>query len=426
MAGVPVGRVPEDLVEAAHRVIDARSLRSIFQPLVHLATDEVVGYEALSRGPAGSPLEQPLNLLAAAKAAGRLDELDWLCAASACQAAVGARLHASMSIFLNFEPTTLLTTCPQDLLPHVRRALDHLRVVVEMKEDSLLADPGGTLDALTQAREIGWGVAIDDATATPASMALFPLVHPDVIKLDLRGALDDLDRIAGMGDAARLYAERTGATILAQGLEGPDDLLLARTTGATFGQGYYYGRPDELEKGGRVPRTVFPLLPAPTLEVAATPFQVIAARCEVAVTETRLLLPLCRHLEEQVDANGPKGVLLCTFLRGTRFTSRLRTRLAQLMERSAFTVLLGTGLARDDGPGWRAYDVRHDDPIGDEWSVIVLGPHYAGALVAREAPLDGSQDQDRLLFALTHDRDLILEAARGLLGRVRARRPTPA
>ncbi|MGH9295412.1 MAG: EAL domain-containing protein, partial [Acidimicrobiales bacterium] len=105
---------PAQLVAEAHRVIDGRSVRSVFQPLVHLATNEVVGYEALSRGPAGSALELPLDLLAAAKAAGRLDELDWLCAASACEAAVEAGLNASMSVFLNFEPTTLLRPCPED------------------------------------------------------------------------------------------------------------------------------------------------------------------------------------------------------------------------------------------------------------------------------------------------------------------------
>ena len=65
------------------RVINQRLVHTFFQPLVHLADSEVVGFEALSRGPEGTDLENPLALFEAAKEAGRLEELDWLCASSA-------------------------------------------------------------------------------------------------------------------------------------------------------------------------------------------------------------------------------------------------------------------------------------------------------------------------------------------------------
>lgn len=49
-------------------------------------------------------LKRPLALLRAVHSVGRLSELDWICAARAYEAAVGARLHPSMSVFLNMEP----------------------------------------------------------------------------------------------------------------------------------------------------------------------------------------------------------------------------------------------------------------------------------------------------------------------------------
>ena len=67
---------PERSVDA---VIDHQLVRTVFQPVVHLATGSIAGFEALSRGPAGSTLESPLALFDAARAAGRLGELDWLC-----------------------------------------------------------------------------------------------------------------------------------------------------------------------------------------------------------------------------------------------------------------------------------------------------------------------------------------------------------
>ena len=55
---------------AVRRLIADDDLRVIFQPIVDIDASTVVGYEALARGPAGSPLESPGALFAAARAAG--------------------------------------------------------------------------------------------------------------------------------------------------------------------------------------------------------------------------------------------------------------------------------------------------------------------------------------------------------------------
>jgi EAL domain-containing protein (putative c-di-GMP-specific phosphodiesterase class I) len=406
------------LVNAAHKVIDARKVQTIFQPLVHLATNEVVGYEALTRGPQGSLVELPLDLLSAARAAGRLAELDWMCAAAACEAALGAGLHPSMSIFLNLEPSTLLTPCPPDLLKSTRRAQNRLRIVVEMKEDSLMADPGPFFDALIQVREIGWGVAIDNAGASAASLALLPLSRPDVLKLDLRGLRDDLATLAEMGDAARLYAEQTGATVLAQGLETPDDILLARAVGATFGQGYYFGRPEPLPKDHTVPRSVFPLLPAPRTSAGATPFEIISEKHATAITQKRYLEPLSTYLEDQTGS-GSAVLLLVSFQRDMTISERALARLHDLIDRSAFTVAFGPGLAALDWPRSRTGSVSADDRLSTEWNVLVLSARYAGAVVARDLGERGVDQYRQFEYVVTHDRELILQAAHGFLRRVK-------
>jgi len=47
--------------ELIHDIIDRRLVRAVFQPVVHLPTQQIVGYEALARGPVGSALESPLR-----------------------------------------------------------------------------------------------------------------------------------------------------------------------------------------------------------------------------------------------------------------------------------------------------------------------------------------------------------------------------
>jgi hypothetical protein len=50
--------------------------------------------------------------------------------------------------------------------------------------------------------------------------------------------------------------------------------------------------------------------------------------------------------------------------------------------------------------------------------VAVVGDHYAGALIARDLGDSGPDRDRRFSFALTHDHDTVLAAARSLLERV--------
>ena len=44
-------------------------------------------------------------------------------------------------------------------------------------------------------------------------------------------------------NAVNAHAERTGAVVLAEGIETEEHLATARALGATLGQGWYFGRP---------------------------------------------------------------------------------------------------------------------------------------------------------------------------------------
>ena len=104
------------------RILRERQLRTMFQPIVRLATGATIGYEALVRGPEGSPLASADALLEAAYTAGRVAEFDWVARASACRAAMAAHLDPDQILFLNVEPLALDSDCPPDLWPDVERA----------------------------------------------------------------------------------------------------------------------------------------------------------------------------------------------------------------------------------------------------------------------------------------------------------------
>ena len=69
-------------------------------------------------------------------------------------------------------------------------------------------------------------------------------------------------------------------------------------------------------------------------------------------------------------------------------------------------------------PGVRGAVLAPDDPVRDEWDIAVVGPHFAGALVARDLGDDGPDADRRFEFVLTYDRDLAVEIASSLMRRI--------
>src|SRR5262245_15171231 len=91
---------------AIQRLIAGGALHTLFQPIMDGATREPIGYEALTRGPEGSPLELPAALIDAAARAGMTIELERVCLASALRSFRALRIEGRL--FLNLLPQTLL------------------------------------------------------------------------------------------------------------------------------------------------------------------------------------------------------------------------------------------------------------------------------------------------------------------------------
>lgn len=160
-------------------------MRSVFQPIVDLGSGLTVGFEALTRGPSGSPLERPDRLFEAAAEVEMVGELDWACRASAVRGALDAGLGPDMLLFVNAEPLALATPRPPHLDGLLAEAAEKLRIVVELTERGLDHDPAALVRTLSRLHEQGFAVALDDLGANPLSLAFLPILAPDVIKLDM-------------------------------------------------------------------------------------------------------------------------------------------------------------------------------------------------------------------------------------------------
>lgn len=260
-------------------VIRSGGIRAVFQPIVELESRGVLAYEALTRGPVDSPLERPQFLFAAARAQGLLTDLDWHCRGVAMRAALEADLGPDIALFLNIEPATLGASIPDPLVPLLDEAQRRFRVVVEFTERALTARPAELLRAVHRVREMGWGVALDDVGAEPAALALMPFMRPDVIKLDRRLVQDGVTGVAASKLGAVIAeAERTGALVLAEGIETEAQFRTSLARGASLGQGWLFGTPERLPSVVERPVVPMALLPADPADMSMTPVSLVFPR----------------------------------------------------------------------------------------------------------------------------------------------------
>ncbi|MGY1643650.1 EAL domain-containing protein [Geodermatophilus sp. SYSU D00703] len=407
-----------------HDVLRRDAVRSVFQPIVDLETGRVVAYEALARGPEG-PLERPDALFAAARAAGLLAELDAACRTAALRGAVAQGLTAPLTLFVNVEPEVLDRAPMEELLGIASAAPGGLRVVLEITERALAARPAELLRTVERVREVGWGVAVDDVGAEPLSLAFMPLLRPDVVKLDLRLVQERPSPvIAEIMNAVNAHAERTGAVVLAEGIEDAAQLAMARALGATLGQGWLFGRPGP----GPVPGAPTAALALPsrrpdtvTEDAAVSPFACLPDGARLRQAPKALLIELSKQLEREALRLGPASVVAATFQEARHFTPSTTQRYRDLVERTGFVCTLGEDLPVEPLPGLRRAPLDPADPVRGEWDVAVLGPHFAAALLARDLGDEGPDEERRFAYALTYDRDTVVRAAAALLARVAPR-----
>ncbi|HWF32921.1 MAG TPA: EAL domain-containing protein [Solirubrobacteraceae bacterium] len=402
-------------------LVDRQGVRSAYQPLVDLYSNETVGYEALARGPRGTRLERPDLLFEAAHVAGLEREVEWECQRAALQGAIDGGLGAGQALFVNVEPRLLRAGRPEQITELADEALGHFSLFAEFTERSLTDRPAEVLVAVQRLRERGVGIALDDVGADPRSLALMPFLAPDVIKLDLRLVQENPTRqVAEIVHAISAEAERTGALVLAEGIETEQHRQTALSLGARYGQGWLFGRPGELRPAASAIEQPISRPPRAEHSAHASPFEAVAAHRQTRRGTKRLLLALSLQIEAQAASLGASAVILSTFQEAEFFTARTSARYSRLSQRAALAGALGVGLPEHPAPGVRGVAIEHADPLRGEWDVTVIAPHFAMAFVARELGDSGADMERRFDFATTYDRDLAIAAARALMSRVAA------
>jgi EAL domain-containing protein (putative c-di-GMP-specific phosphodiesterase class I)/DNA-binding NarL/FixJ family response regulator len=232
-------------IEAAVR---GERIEVVYQPIFDLTDGRPVGAEALSRFRT-LPLRSPDRWFAEAAEVGLDIELE----VTAVRLAVRSldRLDPSIVLGVNVSPAT----CCSSELPEVLEGVPADRLVLEITENAPVHDYERLERALAPLRARGVRLAIDDTCSGFASLRHVLYLRPDTIKLDItltRGVETDTARRL-LVEALVGFAPSVGAEVLAEGVEGAEQLRTLRDAGVQLGQGYYLGRPGPLPPSGTWP-----------------------------------------------------------------------------------------------------------------------------------------------------------------------------
>jgi EAL domain-containing protein (putative c-di-GMP-specific phosphodiesterase class I) len=407
-----LGFRPDQGIDAASAGV---GLMAAFQPVVSLPDERVVGVEALARWPMFTTMTAT-NVFSFANASRQADLLDQQCIDAAVRAAVHSELPRSSLLLINTEPA--VAHIPRASHPALAEACDRFQVAFELTERHLLTHPRALLEKVAAIRADGIAIAVDDVGAHPDSLAVLDIVDPDIVKLDVSVIqnsthYDKANTLTGV----LAHHERSGAVIIAEGVETDDDLEQALAMGASLAQGYRFGRARPLARQEHHTMARPPALRAERRGQSA--HAATDDRAPLRAARKHVVAAFARHIEQRARHANDRPIVLSAVQRIGEFSAESRELYQDLAVTSPLVVVFGRDVPADLGGGVRGVELQPEDPLCQEWIVVTLGADTCRALVARELRGPSRHDDARRYeFLVTSDRALVTRAARSLLARV--------
>lgn len=295
-----------DLHRQLLTLLETKSLTTVFQPIVALKQQKIIGYEALTRGPQDSPLQLPIALFAAAEQHGLTARLEYACREAALDRFAEQKLPHKL--FLNVSPNVLLEPDfkkGQTLAYLKRSGLGPNQVVIELTEHHRIDDYQLMREAVTHYRSMGFEIALDDLGSGYSGLRLWAELLPEYVKIDkhfthgLQGDPVKLNFVRSIQN----MASSMNCHVIAEGIEEKAEYEIVASLGVAHAQGYYFSLPV-----AQPPREISPQLfnretDAHPLPGMAT--QAIANICQrMSVVEaTTTVATLLKYLQqnEQID-----------------------------------------------------------------------------------------------------------------------------
>jgi EAL domain-containing protein (putative c-di-GMP-specific phosphodiesterase class I) len=230
--------------------IAAGQIAPYYQPLVALNSKDVIGYEVLARWlhPALGIIS-PTDFIPIAEDTGLIRNVTIAILGRAVEDAKRWPAHVYLSV--NISPRQLSDAwLAQEILAILSRSgFPPARLEVEITESGLVEKIAEVKKVLASLRNVGIRIALDDFGTGYSSLYHLRELSIDTIKIDRSFVTHMLanpeeEKIV---EAVIHLSNAMGIRTVAEGVETPEVLMRLQEIGCNVGQGYYFGKPQQIE-----------------------------------------------------------------------------------------------------------------------------------------------------------------------------------
>ncbi|RKQ93058.1 PAS domain S-box-containing protein/diguanylate cyclase (GGDEF)-like protein [Solirubrobacter pauli] len=247
-------------------IVEGR-LRTFFQPIVDLRTGELNGLEALARWPEDDRSVSPAEFIPVAEDSGLIAPLGELMLRNACETLSRWRTRGAVAPGVTVSVNVSLRQITEgNLVEKVRAALGDAglpaaNLVLEITESTLMENPELVSAVLRELLAIGVSLHLDDFGTGYSSLTVLHNFPGGTLKIDRAFVADMITRPESHTIVRSIVglAHNLGLCLIAEGIEGPEQVAALAALECELGQGYHFARPqsaDDLEAGYLVPRPV--------------------------------------------------------------------------------------------------------------------------------------------------------------------------
>lgn len=248
--------IDPEVYRDVQRALKSQEFRLCYQPIVALNSEQIVGFEALIRWAHPSQGElSPAVFMPVIEESDLVDELGEWVLLTACQQFEAWRQRypkaASLMVSVNLSGRQFRQA---DLPQKVQRILQQTQLPsrclkLEITETTVMENPERATQMLKQLHDMGLKLSIDDFGTGYSSLSYLYRFPVDILKID-RSFINHIDSDGEQVELVRtiaVLAWNLGLDTIAEGIENTMQLSQLRALQCTYGQGYLFSKPLEVD-----------------------------------------------------------------------------------------------------------------------------------------------------------------------------------